>query len=265
MHRIRSEIVKVIILAAGQGSRLLPLTQGLPKALLDIHGQTLIGRQIDAFATCGVKEFVVVTGFRPDLMEEALARIARRNNVTVRTVYNPFYAVADNLASCWMARHEMDGDFIQVNGDNVFRADLAQALLAADGAPVIAAVARKRHYDADDMKVVLAGDRLLRIGKELPLEEVNAEALGFYVFRGEGPRLYRETLEEMIREPDGLHQWFPAAIDRLASRVEVKVLDLTGMEWCEVDYPTDLKLAREYAARWDAEDSGCSRPRLVKP
>ena len=265
MHRIRSEIVKVIILAAGQGSRLLPLTQDLPKALLDIHGQTLIGRQIDAFAACGVKEFVVVTGFRPDLMDEALARIARRNRVTVRTVYNPFYAVADNLASCWMARHEMDGDFIQVNGDNVFRADLAQALLAAGGAPVIAAVARKQHYDADDMKVVLASGRLLRIGKQLPLEQVNAEALGFYVFRGQGPRLYRETLEEMIREPDGLHQWFPAAIDRLAGRVQVGALDLTGMEWCEVDYPTDLKLAREYAARWDAEGGTRARPRLMKP
>ncbi len=257
--------MKVIILAAGQGSRLLPLTQDTPKALLDIHGQTLIGRQIDAFAACGVREFVVVTGFRPDLMDEALARIARRNGVNVRTIHNPFYAVADNLASCWMARHEMDGDFIQVNGDNVFRTNLAKALLAAEGAPVIAAVARKRHYDADDMKVTLKGGRLLHIGKELPIAEVNAEALGFYVFRGEGPALYRATLEEMIREADGLHQWFPAAIDRLAQRAEVRVVDLTGLEWCEVDYPTDLKLAREYAARWDAEGGTRVRPRLVKP
>jgi len=257
--------VKVIILAAGQGSRLLPLTQDLPKALLDINGHTLIGRQIDAFAACGVKEFVVVTGFRPDLMDAALARIARRNGVTIRTIYNPFYAVADNLASCWMAREEMIDDFIQVNGDNVFRADLAEALLRAGGAPVIAAVDRKAHYDADDMKVILKGQRLLRIGKELPLSDVNAEALGFYVFRGEGPALYRATLEEMMREPDGLHQWFPAAIDRLARRVEVKALDLTGFEWCEVDYPTDLKLAREYAARWDAQGDSRTRPRLVNP
>ena len=256
--------MKVIILAAGQGSRLLPLTQDLPKALLDINGHTLIGRQIDAFAACGVTEFVVVTGFRPDLMEEALARIARRNGVTIRSVYNPFYAVADNLASCWMARHEMTGDFIQVNGDNVFRADLAQALLRAKGAPIIAAVDRKAHYDADDMKVILQGERLLRIGKELPLAEVNAEALGFYVFRDEGPALYRQTLEEMMREPDGLNQWFPAAIDRLARRVAVQAIDLTGLEWCEVDYPTDLNLAREYATRWDAEGGSASRPRLVK-
>ena len=257
--------MKVIILAAGQGSRLLPLTQELPKALLDINGHTLIGRQIDAFAACGVAEFVVVTGFRPDLMEEALARIARRNGVAIRTIYNPFYAVADNLASCWMARHEMSGDFIQVNGDNVFRADLAEALLRAQDAPVIAAVDRKAQYDADDMKVILQGKRLLRIGKELPLADVNAEALGFYVFRGEGPALYRQTLEEMMREPDGLNQWFPAAIDRLARRKVVQALDLTGLEWCEVDYPTDLNLAREYAARWDADGNSTSRPRLVKP
>ena len=257
--------MKVIILAAGQGSRLLPLTQDLPKALLDINGHTLIGRQIDAFAACGVTEFVVVTGFRPDLMEEALARVARRNDVTVRTIYNPFYAVADNLASCWMARHEMTGDFIQVNGDNVFRIDLAEALLQAEGAPIVAAVDRKAHYDADDMKVILQGERLQRIGKELPLAEVNAEALGFYVFRGQGPALYRQTLEKMMREPDGLNQWFPAAIDRLARCEKVKAVDLTGLEWCEVDYPTDLNLAREYAARWDAEGGSRTRPRLVKP
>ena len=254
--------VKVIILAAGQGSRLLPLTQNTPKALLDIHGQTLIGRQIDAFAACGVRDFVVVTGFRPDLMDDALARIAARNKVEIRTVYNPFYAVADNLASCWMARHEMTGDFIQVNGDNVFRADLARRLLRANDAPVIAAVARKGAYDADDMKVIMHDDRLLRIGKKLPARDVNAEALGFYVFRGEGAARYRDMLESMIREPEGLHQWFPAAIDRLASEMTIRTLDLSGLEWCEVDYPTDLALARELAARWDEEKH---RPRLVHP
>ena len=245
--------VKAIILSAGQGSRLLPLTQDRPKALLDIHGKTLIERQIEALKLAGIGEFVVVTGFRPDLMEAELAHVRDRHGVEIRTVYNPFYAVADNLASCWMARMEMDDDFIQVNGDNVFRAELVEALLAANGSPVSAAVARKRAYDADDMKVVERDGVLVQIGKDLPLHEVNAEALGFYVFRGEGVERYREVLERMIREPTGLQQWFPAAINRLAREMTVKVVDLSGHEWCEVDYPTDLKLANELAARWDAE------------
>jgi NDP-sugar pyrophosphorylase family protein len=49
-----SSIVRVIILAAGQGKRLLPLTAEVPKALLDIHGQTLIGRQIEALSDFSV-------------------------------------------------------------------------------------------------------------------------------------------------------------------------------------------------------------------
>ena len=55
--------MRVIILAAGQGKRLLPLTAEVPKALLDIGGKPLIERQIEAFAACGVKDFVVVTGY----------------------------------------------------------------------------------------------------------------------------------------------------------------------------------------------------------
>ena len=107
--------MRVIILAAGQGKRLLPLTAEVPKALLDIHGRTLIARQIDAFAACGLKDFVVVTGYGTSRMEEALAELAKAKGIAIRTVYNPFYAVADNLASCWMARHEMAGDFLLLN------------------------------------------------------------------------------------------------------------------------------------------------------
>ena len=68
--------MKILILGAGQGKRLLPLTVDVPKALLDIHGRSLIGRQIDAFVECGLKEFVVVTGYGAQAMEEQLDRIA---------------------------------------------------------------------------------------------------------------------------------------------------------------------------------------------
>ncbi len=67
-----SSIVRVIILAAGQGKRLLPLTADVPKALLDIGGKTLIERQVEAFASNGLKDFVVITGYAADKMEAAL-------------------------------------------------------------------------------------------------------------------------------------------------------------------------------------------------
>lgn len=242
--------MKVIILGAGQGKRLLPLTADVPKALLDIGGRTLIARQIDAFAEAGFKDFTVVTGYGAARMEDALAKIAAERKVRINTVFNPFYSVADNLASCWMARHEMTGDFIQVNGDNLFRSNLVKVLASAPPAPVTVAINHKPAYDADDMKVMLDGDRLTEIGKTLPTETVDAEAIGFYIFRGEGPKAYVETLELAMREPSGLKQWFPSAVGTLAKRVEVRTVALDGVEWCEVDFPVDLQQARHLVSTW---------------
>ncbi len=243
--------MRVIILAAGQGKRLLPLTAEIPKALLDIHGRSLIGRQIDAFAARGLKDFVVVTGYGAARMDAALAEIGRERGVSIATVYNPFYGVADNLASCWIARHEMNRDFIQVNGDNVFRADLVERLLAAPEAPVTVAINRKTSYDTDDMKVMLDAGRLTEIGKMLPVDTVDAEAIGFYIFRGAGVAAYTATLDAAMREPSGLRQWFPSAVGRLAKTMDVGTVAINGIRWCEVDFPVDLQQARQLAASWE--------------
>jgi choline kinase len=247
---VDSSIVRIVILAAGQGKRLLPLTTEVPKALLDIGGKTLIERQIEAFAARGIKEFTVVTGYGAHRMEEALATIGQSLGVAIATVFNPFYAVADNLASCWMARGSMTGDFIQVNGDNVFRSDLVEKLLAAPVVSVAVATNLKQAYDSDDMKVILDHGRLTEIGKTLPVDTVDAEAIGFYVFRGEGSRAYVETLERAMRDPQALKQWFPSAIGSLAKRIEIRTIPINGLQWCEVDFPIDLQQARQLVASW---------------
>jgi L-glutamine-phosphate cytidylyltransferase len=244
------KIVRVIILAAGQGKRLLPLTADVPKALLDIGGKSLIERQVEAFAANGLKEFCVVTGYAADKMERALDLVAKRLEVKITTIFNPFYAVADNLASCWLARDAMNADFIQVNGDNVFRGDLVARLLAAGQDEIAVAINRKDAFDADDMKVMLDGSRLTEIGKTLPVDTVDAEAIGFYVFRGQGPARYAAELELAMRDPQGLKRWFPAAIGSLAKKAPIVVIEITGLRWSEVDFPVDLQQARQLVSGW---------------
>jgi choline kinase len=115
---------------------------------------------------------------------------------------------------------------------------------------VTVAVNRKSQYDEDDMKVMLDGDRLTEIGKALPVEAVDAEAIGFYVFRGEGAGHYRNALEASMSEPQGLKRWFPFAVGRLAKEIDVTTCDVSGHEWCEIDFPADLQVARQMVARW---------------
>ena len=86
----------------------------------------------------------------------------------------------------------------RLNGDNVFRADLVAALLQPSSQNVSVAINRKDGFDADDMKVMLDGPRLTEIGKTLPVDTVDAEAIGFYRFNAEGAAHYVNELELCI-------------------------------------------------------------------
>ena len=112
------------------------------------------------------------------------------------------------------------------------------------------AVNHKDSYDADDMKVMLDAGRLTEIGKTLPVDTVDAEAIGFYIFRGGGGKAYVSTLETAMRDPSGLKHWFPSAVGTLAKTVDITTIAINGIRWCEVDFPVDLQQARQLAVSW---------------
>jgi choline kinase len=241
----RVTISKAIILSAGKGSRLLPLTADRPKCLIDLNGKSLLEWQLDALRAGGIAEIVVVTGFR-DEMVDAVA--ARREGV--RTLFNPFYHVADNLGSVWLARAEFDRDTLLLNGDTLVTPALLGRLLAGPEAPITVTVDEKDDYDADDMKVLRDGTRLRRIGKALEPGNYDAESIGLLAFRGPGAQLFIEQVERMMRTAEGTRRWYLRAIDALAADVEVQTVSIKGEEWQEVDFPADVEKARELTARW---------------
>ena len=238
-------IDKAVILSAGKGSRLLPLTADKPKCLIELSGKSLLEWQLDALAASGIDEIVVVTGFRDDLVD---AVTARRQGV--RTLFNPFYHVADNLGSVWIAREEFGRDTLLLNGDTLISTALLAKVQAADGAGITVTVDEKAEYDADDMKVLRDGIRLLRIGKALEPGEYNAESIGLLAFRGDGGRLFIDEVERMMRTSEGTRRWYLRAIDALAVDHEVQTVSIMGEEWQEVDFPEDLEKARALTARW---------------
>ncbi|HEX8626215.1 MAG TPA: phosphocholine cytidylyltransferase family protein [Allosphingosinicella sp.] len=239
-------IGKAIILSAGKGSRLLPLTAERPKCLIDLNGRSLLEWQLDALQGAGVADIVVVTGFA----EETVAEVAARRT-GVRTLFNPFYHVADNLGSVWMARAELDRDTLLLNGDTLISPRLLERVLEAEAGPIAVTVDEKASYDADDMKVLREGDRLLRIGKALEAGQYNAESIGLLAFRGAGPRLFVDRVETMMRRPDGTRRWYLRAIDEMAqSGADVRAVPIVGEAWQEVDFPEDVEAAKALTARW---------------
>jgi choline kinase len=242
--------MKAIILSAGQGSRLGHLVDNRPKCLIDFNGRTLLDRQLDTLAANGVEEAVVVTGFHDDLIEQAIA--ARTGGPAVRTVYNPFYKVADNTGSLYMAREELSGDCLVWNGDTLVSQSLMRKVIANHQPGICVTIDRKDHYDDDDMKVVEESGRLKAIGKRLPLDDVNAESIGLLAFRAGGAEQFRHAIERAIRTAEGTTIWYLRVIHHIAQQSDVWTLDIEGEEWGEVDFPPDVDNARALVERWDS-------------
>lgn len=238
--------MQAVILSAGQGRRLLPLTADRPKCLIDLHGKTLLQWQLDALLAAGVGPITVVTGYASEAVESVIAR--HYAGKAVRVQYNPFFQVADNLGSCWIARAAFDGELLLLNGDTVFEPVVVQRLLAAPAAPIRLVTDRKDAYDADDMKVITDGSRLLRIGKHLPVDAVDAESIGMLRFSSRGAQRFQDAVEAALREPDGLRWWYLSVIDRLADEGLVETCPIQGLRWGEVDFPRDLDAARAVVA-----------------
>jgi L-glutamine-phosphate cytidylyltransferase len=239
----KPEKPRAIILSAGQGRRLLPLTENTPKCLLPILGKPIVEWQIDALLANGISEITVVTGFQSSLVEAVLQR-RYANLGQINVLFNPFFAVADNLASCWIARFTMDRDFVLLNGDTVFEEALLARVLGSEPAPITLSVDRKATYDADDMKVQLAeAEWVEHVNKTMPADQIDAESVGLIFFREHGPQEFRSAVELALRNQAELKSWYLTIIDALAEKRMVKACSISNHRWCEIDFRADLARA----------------------
>jgi len=235
--------MQAIILSAGRGSRLLPLTTDLPKCLLPIGLTTVLGLQLDTLFRHGIEKATIVTGFNQHLVNEELS--TRQTGPNLKTLYNPFFQVADNLASCWMARESMDNDFLLINGDTLFSPGLLEKVLNAPAKDIAVTIDQKSYYDGDDMKVTLAGSNLLSIGKTLSPQCTHGESIGMLRFMNDGPEIFTDELERLMKLDDGTKSWFLSAIDGLAkSGQQIDTINIKGSTWAELDTPEDYEICR---------------------
>ncbi len=239
--------MKAIILCAGQGRRLLPYTESTPKCLLSLNNKTIIEWQIDALFEVGITHVVAVIGYAAQNIETLLNE---RYGGRVECVFNPFYELADNLASCWMARTHFSEEFILLNGDTLFEPSIIIQLLKSDEFPITLTTDKKNKYDDDDMKVITNNSQLLSVGKKLPHDQVNGESIGVMKFNSDGAVLFKNTIEQLMLTQESLQKWYLSTIDLLAKNNKVGICSIDGLEWAEVDFVQDLEIAKVLTAKW---------------
>jgi L-glutamine-phosphate cytidylyltransferase len=232
--------VKALILAAGRGERLDPLTRDCPKSLLDLgDGTTVLERQLHGIKLCGVGHIAIVTGYKTEQIE---GKVKALSGVSVRLLYNPFFHCSDNLVSAWMAWPVMDDAFVLINGDDIFHPRVLQKVLRSP-ADICMVIDKKRSYDTDDMKVTLARGRVTDVGKDL--KRAHGEAIGITKFSRRGAEIFRRQLAELVRDLKNHGHFYLHAIRVIIqSGYPVEFVTCRQSDWAEIDFHVDLATAR---------------------
>jgi choline kinase len=232
--------VKAVILAAGQGTRLAPLTDGRPKPLVPVGGRPLLFRALDALARAGIAgaDVIIVGGYRIDVLRAAVAAAGH----AARVVENERYADLGNCCSLLAARDALGGEgFLQLDGDVLFDGEVLDRLLAAPG-PGALAVDVRPDLDAETMKVHAPAGAALAISKQLT--SAHGEFVG--LARLDAP-LGAQVLDELATFVSlGLgHEYYEHAYHRLIGRGggPFHIVDVAGCLVTEIDDAADLRRA----------------------
>jgi CDP-L-myo-inositol myo-inositolphosphotransferase len=239
---LRDHLAKlpVVILAAGEGSRLQNEVHITPKPLTPLLGLTLLERSILTCCQAGVREFLVVVGHRKDEIHPHIKALQEKHDLSIRVVENPDWEVG-NGASVSACAPYLSGPFFLLMCDHLFEPEILQDLVAADDGTAVCRLAVDRRvgdvFDSDGATMVhLEGEAITAIGKGL--KNPDAVDTGFFLCR---PLLF-PALEKAQQQGEGS---LSAGVHHLIDCGKVQAVDVSGRFWHDVDTPESLNTGEE--------------------
>ena len=240
-----------IILAAGSGARLKPITDHAPKCLTEVNRTPILMNALAALQRAGVERCAIVTGYMADAVERAAADFnaaaGMRGSFEVRCVHNGAYAKTNDMYSLWLARDVLGRGAIVLEGDVFFRPGI---LSAADRA-----MGDKSHYfvgayDGKENEIVIktASDgrvtsiEVLRGGASHPAGKGSFMSSGMIVVRKPLGRSLSRWLTELV-ERDDVNVLFDDVLAAHAAEIDLHLFEIGHDEWVEIDTPQDLARA----------------------
>src|SRR6478735_9250740 len=237
-----------VILVAGIGSRLRPITDDRPKALVDLGGETILGRTVRLLASYGVRKIVLATGYREDAVRAAMQGAP----VVVEYCRNPEFDRTQNSVSLALCRAALGTDaFFKLDGDVVFQRQVLERL-DASSAELAVAVDGGRTVDAEAMKVTLplAGSATIgAFGKGIPLSQSAGESIGIERISSRFSAPLFEALQSALVAGE-TNLYYEDVYSRLiaAGALQAEAVAVADLPWTEVDDFSDLERARELVA-----------------
>ena len=232
-----------VILAAGMAKRLRPLTDERPKCLLSVGERTLLERTVDAQRAAGITEWVVVTGYRQEMIRSFLTE--HYPQLVFHFIDNPDYAHNNNIFSLWLTRPYTDGkDFLLMDSDILFDPQILPRVLSEEGS----VLALNRHQlGEEEIKVIVDADnRVTEISKVCSISQAIGESVGVEKMTASySTALFRE-LEQMIVHEGLIDIFYERAFERLIPQGHTfRIVDTTDLFSIELDTVEDFENAKK--------------------
>ena len=233
--------MKAVLCAAGIGKRMNHLTIETPKPLLPVGEKTIIEYIVDNLSTAGIKEVVVVVGYKAEMIKSRLG--SHYGDCSITYVDNTDFVATNNIYSLWLARDLITEGMIFLNCDIVFNDEILPTLIADEQPDSIVTDFEINLVD-DSLRAFFENGRLADIGKTI--EKANGWAMGIY-------KLSQNASEEYFKIAGGLFAQeennrnisFVVPLRIMASKLVVAAVPITSGEWAEIDTPEDFQRAVE--------------------
>ncbi|MBI4417800.1 MAG: phosphocholine cytidylyltransferase family protein [Ignavibacteriales bacterium] len=246
--------MKCVILAAGIGKRLQPLTNKLPKCLIRIGGMTLLERTLRNVLSAGIREFAIVTGFEERKIRSAVSRYFPALHVTF--IDNEHYRVTNNAFSLFLARKFVgQSPFLLLDSDLFLGNALLEEFLDIPRRPNRLAVRVSGQHDTEEIRVrINRWDHVVEIGKHVPLRETYGESVGIGLFSAPAAFQLFQILGRRVVEGPGKTEFYEAAFQQgIGEGLKLWAVDISRFPVLEIDTPEDLERAEKLVETLDHE------------
>ena len=229
-----------VILDAGEGKRLRPLTSLKPKCLLKLNDVTILEHQLINLIKCGIRNVVIVVGYHAGQIFEEIKN--KDFDLEIDFIQNPIYYKTNTVYSLWLAKERIKDDFVYLNGDVVFHTEVLERLLKSHYDTCIAV--EKKQVSEEEVKVRLDSNLVKAIGKDIEPQKTHGEFIGMAKFSKRFNQLFIDMLNEVVEEGK-VDEFFEVALDRVLKSRDVYAVDVSDLSCIEVDTHEDFNTAKE--------------------
>lgn len=225
--------MKAIILAAGRSTRLYPITLEKPKSLLEIDGQSIIGRQLDQLEALGIRDVVVVTGYKSEVIKKHLGD-------RVRYRYFEDFATTNHLHTLHSVRDELSGEVLCLFADVIVEKEILSRLVENRSDYCLAVDPKVR---PGTMRVRIRNGQVMEMGNQISIEDGDGTFIGIAKYSKRGAGLLARKTEVMVTHGNE-DQYYTLALQSLAAEGEkIAFIDTRNSWWIEIDTRDDLDAA----------------------